>query len=212
MKQSEGLRDRKKRETQAHILAVATRLFLVHGFDQVTIAEIAAAANVAKMTVFNYFARKEDLYFDRLDESIARIKGALDARKRSVSPVRAIQRLAHDLLDEHHPFAALAPSRVAFWQLVEESPALLARAREIAEELSAVLANQLAASVGKEPDGVAWLLARSIVVTWQSAYAESLRAQRSNQSKAKVRAAFVDLVDRGFDMIAYAARGTPYRD
>ncbi|WP_406639977.1 TetR/AcrR family transcriptional regulator [Amycolatopsis sp. WGS_07] len=63
-----SLREQKKLETRQTISAVATRLFIRRGFDQVTIAEVAEAARVAKMTVTNHFSRKEDLVFDiRMD-------------------------------------------------------------------------------------------------------------------------------------------------
>ncbi|MEE3921649.1 TetR/AcrR family transcriptional regulator [Micromonospora sp. BRA006-A] len=53
--QSTGLRALKKRQTRENISSQATRLFLERGFDNVTIAEAAAAAQVSKMTVTNYF-------------------------------------------------------------------------------------------------------------------------------------------------------------
>jgi len=63
-----SLREQKKAETRQAISHVATRLFMRRGFDQVTIAEVAEAARVAKMTVTNHFSRKEDLVFDiRMD-------------------------------------------------------------------------------------------------------------------------------------------------
>ncbi|WP_328446469.1 TetR/AcrR family transcriptional regulator [Amycolatopsis sp. NBC_00438] len=61
---SEGLRAQKKHETRRNISDVATGLFIRNGFEDVTIAEIAAEARVAKMTVTNHFPRKEDLVFD----------------------------------------------------------------------------------------------------------------------------------------------------
>ena len=60
-----GLRERRKQETRQAISDIATRLFVAHGFDEVTISQVADAAGVAKMTVTNYFPRKEDLVFDR---------------------------------------------------------------------------------------------------------------------------------------------------
>src|ERR1700712_5361728 len=60
-----GLRERKKRETRQHLSDIATGLFYERGFDAVSVAEVADAAGVSKMTVFNYFPRKEDLFFDR---------------------------------------------------------------------------------------------------------------------------------------------------
>ncbi|MEV6184397.1 helix-turn-helix domain-containing protein, partial [Streptomyces sp. NPDC052015] len=52
---AEGLRERKKRQARQHISDVATGLFLERGFDEVTIAEIAEAADVSVNTVYNYF-------------------------------------------------------------------------------------------------------------------------------------------------------------
>ncbi|MEV4595907.1 TetR/AcrR family transcriptional regulator [Amycolatopsis sp. NPDC049253] len=59
-----SLRQQKKLETRQNISHAATRLFIARGFDGVTIAEVAEAARVAKMTVTNHFGRKEDLVFD----------------------------------------------------------------------------------------------------------------------------------------------------
>ena len=59
-----GLRELKKQQTRQVISDTATRLFMEHGFESVTIAQIATAAQVAKMTVTNYFPRKEDLALD----------------------------------------------------------------------------------------------------------------------------------------------------
>ncbi len=56
---AEGLRERKKRQTRQYISDVATGLFLERGFDAVTVAEIAEAANVSVNTVYNYFPAKE---------------------------------------------------------------------------------------------------------------------------------------------------------
>lgn len=60
----QGLRAKKKQQTREKISYQATLLFLERGFDKVTIADVAAAAEVAKMTVTNYFPRKEDLALD----------------------------------------------------------------------------------------------------------------------------------------------------
>ncbi len=71
MNEGMGLRERKKRETRRRLLETATTLFSERGFDQVSVAEIADAADVSKMTVFNYFDSKEDLVFAPLEEHVA---------------------------------------------------------------------------------------------------------------------------------------------
>ena len=75
-----SLRERKKRETRQRISNVATGLFMLRGFDNVTVAEVAEAANVSKMTVFNYFPRKEELFFDRGAEAIELTEAAIRDR------------------------------------------------------------------------------------------------------------------------------------
>ena len=62
---SEGLRKRKKRQLRQKISDTATAMFLVHGFDQVTVAQIAEACEVSEQTLFNYFTTKESMLFDR---------------------------------------------------------------------------------------------------------------------------------------------------
>jgi AcrR family transcriptional regulator len=56
-----GLRDRKRLQTRRAIQEHALRLFLEHGYDATTVADVAAAADVSSMTVFRYFPTKEDL-------------------------------------------------------------------------------------------------------------------------------------------------------
>src|ERR1700744_2613559 len=84
----EGLRERKKRETRAAISASATALFARQGFEATTISDVAGEAGVAKMTVTNYFALKEDLVFDRRAEIVDRLAVAVRTRE-PASPVLA---------------------------------------------------------------------------------------------------------------------------
>src|SRR3954469_3739546 len=61
----EGLRERKKRQTRDAIADAALALFQARGFESVTVADVARAADVSEKTVFNYFPTKEDLVFAR---------------------------------------------------------------------------------------------------------------------------------------------------
>jgi AcrR family transcriptional regulator len=71
-----GLRERKKRRLRQRISDVATAMFMVHGFDKVTVARIAAACEVSEQTLFNYFPTKESMLLDR---SASRISAVADA-------------------------------------------------------------------------------------------------------------------------------------
>src|SRR3984957_10258802 len=121
----EGLRERKKRITRQQISDVATTLFVVRGFDRVTVAEIAEIVGVSEKTVFNYFPTKESLVFDRADEGIEKLSKALRERAPGESPVRAmLDALSEDpeeleaLPDEIHMFMPL------FSEMVASTPAL----------------------------------------------------------------------------------------
>src|SRR5215831_566858 len=55
------LRDRKKVQTKQRIIAMAMKIFAKKGIEQATVDEIAAAADVGKGTIYNYFETKEDI-------------------------------------------------------------------------------------------------------------------------------------------------------
>ena len=87
-----GLRERHKQETRQAISDTATQMFVARGFDEVTIAQVADAAGVAKMTVTNYFPRKEDLVFDRAEAVERHLADVIAARAPGESMLAAIRR------------------------------------------------------------------------------------------------------------------------
>ena len=82
-----GLRERKKVQTRAAISAAALKLFAERGYDAVTVAEVAAAADVGERTLFRYFPVKEELLFGEDDVFRDALAGALAARPRD-EPLR----------------------------------------------------------------------------------------------------------------------------
>jgi AcrR family transcriptional regulator len=76
----EGLRERKKRRARQRISNVATALFLAEGFDNVTVARIAALSEVSEQTVFNYFPTKESMFFDRSESNVEALADAVRHR------------------------------------------------------------------------------------------------------------------------------------
>jgi AcrR family transcriptional regulator len=76
------LRERRIRRTKAEIQRCALKLFVAQGFDETTVAQVAAMADVSAMTVFRHFPTKEDLVIsDDFDDSLpARIREARSER------------------------------------------------------------------------------------------------------------------------------------
>jgi AcrR family transcriptional regulator len=211
MDDEEGLRERNKRATRRAISDAATELFTARGFDEVTVSEIAAAAKVSRMTVHNYFARKEDLFFDRDDEGRDLLRAALVQRSRGESPLEALRDLSHRLVEERHPFAKFTAGTALFWRTVQRSPALRARAVELQGELEGDLARMLAESVGApHQDPLARLFVSMLVAAWKVAYAEALRRHRAGDGIDAVRALFSSLLDRAFALVLAGAKGTVY--
>ena len=189
------LRERKKRETRERISDIATALFFERGFDAVTLDEIALAANVSKMTVFNYFARKEELILDREDElKLVPFRTAIRERPAGQSPVDAIRALVEELGTQKHPLTRVDEQTAKFWRLVDASPALRARLRELADEAAEGLAIELG---GAQPDGRARLVAAMIVLTLRTAREEALRLIEHGASAKKANAAFRALMELG---------------
>jgi AcrR family transcriptional regulator len=91
-----GRRERKKAATRRAISDVATRLFIERGFDAVTVAEVAEAADVAVKTIFNHFGSKEELFLDRGAELREAVVAAVADRPRGQTITGALLALLSD--------------------------------------------------------------------------------------------------------------------
>jgi AcrR family transcriptional regulator len=86
-----GLRERKKEQTRRTIEDAAFRLFAERGFQPTTVADIAAAADIAPRTFFGYFPSKEDVVFCDFDASFSALSSALRDREHGVSTFDALR-------------------------------------------------------------------------------------------------------------------------
>ncbi|GAA2712615.1 TetR/AcrR family transcriptional regulator [Micromonospora olivasterospora] len=124
-----GLRARKKARTHDTIADAAISLFLAHGFDRVSVNDIAAAAEVSKPTLFRYFATKEDLVLHRFADHQGEAARVVRDRQPGVPPLTALHRHFRDGLDRYDPVTGLNdhPEVVAFHRLVFGTPSLAGR-------------------------------------------------------------------------------------
>ena len=204
-------RSRKRLATRQGISNAATRLFFERGFDQVTVDEIAAAADVGRMTVFNYFPRKEDMFFDLDEEGREILRESLRRRDPRTAPVETLRLLVHRLVGEGSPFVEFSARSQGFIRTVEGSQALQARARAIRDELAEVVAVALAGCVERKLDDPdAHLAAGLLLATWSVALIQAHRTFRWKRETGKAKAAFLAMVDRGTVGLKAALAGTPY--
>jgi AcrR family transcriptional regulator len=140
-----GLRARKKARTRDVIADAAISLFLAHGFDQVSVNDIAAAAEVSKPTLFRYFAAKEDLVLHRFADHNGEAARVVRDRPPAFSPVAALHRHFRAGLDRYEPVTGLNdhPVVVAFHRLVFTTPSLAGRLTQYLLEDEEALAGAL---------------------------------------------------------------------
>jgi len=188
----EGLRARKKRETRRLLSEVATRLFAERGFDRVTIAEVAQAANVSEKTVFNYFATKEDLVVDGRREVDADLLRMLRERLPSESGLDAARK--HTLAVAERMTALPAWRRAAFRKLVQHAPSVHARMRQLSIEQERELVALL--SEGTPPGDVTpQLVAGVLGILGQLAYRSVTDGERDHD-------AIVRSIDAAYERVA----------
>ncbi|TDE26499.1 TetR family transcriptional regulator [Nonomuraea mesophila] len=144
-----GLREQKKRETRQAISDHATQLFLQRGFDRTTIADIAGAARVAKMTVTNYFPRKEDLALDHHEAFAAGLAEAVARRPPGESALGAVRRAYAHALEQRDPVIGFTGRDFA--RMITDSATLVARLRDLHDQREEALARLLAAESGERP-------------------------------------------------------------
>lgn len=158
-----GLRERKKQRTRQEIADVALRLFLERGFDAVTVVEIAAAAEVAEKTVYNYFPTKEDLVFRGLEEYEDRLLAAVRDRAPGLSIVSAFRDFvisSGGLLARDDASGQLR----AVNAMISGSSRLQQREQQIFHGYTASLAAVIAAEVGSRRDDLLpWTVANALI-------------------------------------------------
>lgn len=201
-----GLRERKKRRTRQALATAALRLFAERGYEETTVAEIAAAADVSPRTFFSYFPSKEDVVFAEIDDRLAEVSEHL-RRTPGETPMDTIRRAVIDVLEalvaEHGEYGAV---QIA---LILERPTLRARALQRmtdAQEQIEALLRDLCPGIA-EVDAVA---ASGIAIGGMQAVVAHCR--REGYDPPSMRRALdraVEIVEHGLVSVEALSRPTP---
>jgi len=159
-----GLRERKKQQTRQDIFDASQRLFARHGFEKVTVAAIARAANVSEMTVFNHFPTKEDLFYGGMQDFEEQLIEAVRTRRRGQTALDAFRyRVLEGASTLDSPERAEAIVRSG--RVIAASPSLQARERQIVDVYTERLAELLPGDVEAAVAAAALMAAhRALVV------------------------------------------------
>lgn len=202
MENTTGLRESKKLRTRRQLEATALELFLAHGFDAVSVADVAAAAEVSKPTLFRYFPSKEDLVLDRFADHQDEAARIVRDRAAGQTPVAALRAHFVAALAERDPITGLCdhPNVLAFQRLLYTTASLESRMAHYTDREIELLAAVLEAE-SVDPL-TARLAAMHLVATRHELGRENWRRMDGGQSADEAHPAAVADADRTFAMLA----------
>lgn len=211
MTQEPGLRERKKEQTRRKIWSVAIDLFSERGYDQVSVAEVAAAADVSKMTVFNYVSTKEDLVLGPMEEHVGDPAAVVRDRPAGESAVAAMRRQFIAALDARDASVGLNadPYVLRVRRLVDETPSLVLRVRDFSARSAALLAAELESDTGDpllaQVAAVQLIGVRSVLI------GENHRLLLAGETPDQVHPGAVERAERAFALAENGLRGYAVR-
>ena len=191
-----GLRERKKLRTREALAAAALRLFAERGYDQTTVEDIAAAADVSPRTFFRYFTSKEDAIFAEDEERSGLLSEALRPGSAD-EPVQVAVRRAVLALVEHQTSGTDGLGRV---RLVTRVPALVAWSLEHQARYEETVAQAVAERLHADPNrdvrarivaGAAFGALRAAMRAWAASDGEIDPVEAAGRA--------LDVLDEGFD-------------
>ena len=168
-----GLRERKKQRTRQTIVEVGIRMFAERGFAETTLVDIAAAAEVAPSTFFNYFSSKLDIVFGLIDAIVESARERILLRDEDESATEAVLAwITDDLVAVERPYSEAMRS---IPRIIASDPELRSAERLKLALFEDVLAAAYARDLGESADGVrarvmAAIALRGMVEVWSSWY------------------------------------------
>ncbi|MFJ4092829.1 TetR/AcrR family transcriptional regulator [Kitasatospora sp. NPDC089913] len=200
-----GLRERKKLQTAIRIWRTAVALFAERGFDEVSVAEIAAAAEVSKMTVFNYFATKEDLVLGPMEQHIDEPARVVREAAPDVAAVTALHSQYVAALAAFDPASGLSDQQqvVDVIRLVHSTPVLAQRAQAgFGAGARTALAAELLARDPEHDPLLARVAAAQLLGTRLTLTEENQRRMMAGDRAADVLPEALANADRAFGLAA----------
>ena len=189
-----GLRERKKLKTRESIQREAMRLFEKNGYEETTIEQIAAAAEISPSTFFNYFPSKEDVVlFDAYDPMLAAKMLERPADEPLSVAIRHVLHMMETIFERDHDII-LARAKLGM-----EVPALRAHMWEELQKAQVLLSALVAQRSGRSPDDFEIRVVVMVVVV------ASMEAMYE-WVKDGGRGSFIQLVDRALDVVDAGAR------
>jgi len=199
-----GLRERKKRETRELIAQTAADLFAAHGFDAVTVEDVARAAKVSRASVFNYFPTKEQMLFSRDQQVEAGLVEAVRGRLEGAALVAAFREHTHRFWTQLDPALAHRPRQHGFWEIVAGKPALRDYAEAVFARQSAGVARQLSHDRGLPPDDpVCHALSRALCGVNAAILVHGLERLIAGEPPPQVTSDALKAADRAYDLLEH---------
>jgi len=181
----EGLRERKKRRTRELIASTAARLFAERGYEQVSVLDVAAAAEVSEQTIYNHFPTKRALVLDRDEDLRDQLTTLIANRQPGTSPAAAIRDTARSMIQELRTMSD-TQVRGGLGYLSVRSPAV----RRLSLEMTDRHADAIAAVFADAPDRPAPAVAKvhAIALAWvfQTITDETGRGTAAGLSPAQI--------------------------
>ncbi|GGS22263.1 TetR family transcriptional regulator [Streptomyces rubiginosohelvolus] len=201
-----GLRERKKRLTYQAVSDAAITMFLERGFDKVSVAEVAAAADISKPTLFRYFPAKEDLVLHRFADHEDEAARVVTGRAPDETPLDALRRHFLDGLDRRDPVTGLcdAPQVLAFLRLLYGTPSLVARLHAYQGRSEAALARALGGGLSDR------LAAGQIIAVLRILALENWRRIDAGESADRIYAGAVQAAEEAFVQLRTGLEPLPH--
>ncbi|MFT9641686.1 mycofactocin system transcriptional regulator [Mycobacteroides abscessus] len=153
---------RRPSTTRDEITAVAMTLFAQHGFDEVSVDDIAAAAGIARRTVFRYYSSKNAIVWGDFDSHLGVMRALLDETADTVDTSTALRQAVLTFND--FPVDETPRHRMRMrMRMILEVPALQAYSMLMYTGWRDVIAQFVARRSGTDPGSllpqtVAWTL------------------------------------------------------